>query len=114
MPKRRDIADYYLQTLAQEVARKYGYVSDYACNVNADKIAQIDILLEIFGDDAEIKAELEMVREILKRQGEALWFMQAGELTNLGAKLGSKIVEASWSQEAHEENQNASNSEKSS
>jgi len=95
MPKRRDLADYYLQTLAQEVARKYEYLSDYACNAFADKIAQIDIILE-FVEDEDIKTQLEIAREILKRQGEAFWFMQAGELTNLGAKLGSKIVESSW------------------
>jgi len=95
MPKRRDISDYYIQTLAQAVAQKIGYISDYACNVNADKLAQIDILLGQV-DDEEVKEQLKLAREILKRQGEALWFMQAGELTNLGAKLGSKIVESEW------------------
>ncbi|MEM2971889.1 MAG: hypothetical protein QW270_05650 [Candidatus Bathyarchaeia archaeon] len=98
MPKHRDVTDYYLQTLAQQVARKFSYISDYACNVNADKLAKIDILLEAL-EDPEIKEILEVIREILKREGEALWFMQAGELTNLGAKLGTTIREAQWNPE---------------
>lgn len=100
MPKRRDLADYYLQTLAQEVARKHGYLSDYACNVNADKIAKLDALLEIFKDDPKLVEWIKILRQELLRSGEAMWFMQAGELTNLGAKLGSKIVEASWGEKS--------------
>jgi hypothetical protein len=46
-------------------------------------------------EDEDDKTQLQIAREILKRQGEAFWFMQAGELTNLGAKLGSKIQEFS-------------------
>lgn len=98
MSKRKDITDYYLQTLAQQVSRKFPYISDYACNVYADKLAQLDIIIEQI-DDAEAKEALEIAREILKRQGEALWFMQAGELTNLGAKLGSVIRESKWNPE---------------
>lgn len=95
--RHREIADYYLQTLAQQVSRKYPYLTDYACNVFADKLAQLDVLIEIA--DEEEKEILAVVREIIKRQGEALWFMQAGELTNLGLKLGSSIREARWSAE---------------
>ncbi|MEM1590275.1 MAG: hypothetical protein QW175_07645 [Candidatus Bathyarchaeia archaeon] len=96
MSKRhREIADYYLQTLAQQVARKYPYLTDYACNVYADKLAQLDVIIEL-ADDPEEKEVLETVRKIVKRQGEALWFMQAGELTNLGLKLGSSLREALW------------------
>lgn len=99
MSKRhKDITDYYLQTLAQQVSRKLPYISDYACNVYADKLAQLDIIIEEV-DDAETKEILQIARKVLKRQGEALWFMQAGELTNLGAKLGSVIREAEWNRE---------------
>lgn len=94
---RKDIADYYLQTLAQQVAKKYPFISDYACNVYADKIAQLDVLIEHV--DGEAKEQLKLAREILLKQGTALWFMNAGELTNLGAKLGSVIRESAWNQE---------------
>lgn len=95
---RKDITDYYLQTLAQQVAKKYPFISDYACNVYADKIAQLDVLIEYVTDE-EAKEQLKIAREILLRQGTALWFMNAGELTNLGAKLGSVIRESEWSRE---------------
>lgn len=96
--RHRDITDYYLQTLAQQVSRKLPYISDYACNVYADKLAQLDAIIEEI-DDPEAKEALQTARKILKRQGEALWFMQAGELTNLGAKLGSVIRESEWNPE---------------
>lgn len=80
------------------MSRKYPYITDYACNFYADKLAQLDILIENI-NEAELKETLKLAREILKRQGEALWFMKAGELTNLGAKLGSQIREATWNPE---------------
>ena len=100
MPRKRDVADYYLQTLAQAVARKYPEITDYACNVYADRIAQLDLIIGILKAEGVSKSEIEeiqTVREYYKKLGTALWFMQAGELTNLGAKLGSKIVESEWS-----------------
>jgi len=98
MPRRhRDLADYYLQTLAQEVAKKYPEVSDYACNVYADRIAQLDFIMDVCGDISEEDLEtLEVLRVFYKHVGTAMWFMQAGELTNLGAKLGSRMVQAQW------------------
>jgi hypothetical protein len=99
MPKRRlDLADYYLQTLAQEIAKKYPEVSDYACNVYADRIAQLDFIMDVCGDMLleEDLETLEVLRVFYKHVGTAMWFMQAGELTNLGAKLGSRMVQAQW------------------
>ena len=99
MPKRRhDLADYYLQTLAQEIAKKYPEVTDYACNVFADRIAQLDFIKDICGEDLsdEDKETLEILRSFYKHIGTAMWFMQAGELTNLGAKLGSRMVQTQW------------------
>lgn len=100
MSKRsRDLTDYYLQTLSQQVAKKYPYLTDYACNINADKLAQLDLMIEML-DDPEIREILNIARQVVKRQGEALWFMQAGEITNLGLKLGSVIRESRWNPEA--------------
>ena len=99
MPRRhRDLTDYYLQTLAQEVAKKYPEVSDYACNVYADRIAQLDFIMDVCADmlSEEDLETLEVLRVFYKHVGTAMWFMQAGELTNLGAKLGSRIVQAQW------------------
>jgi len=102
LPRKRDVADYYLQTLAQAVARKYQDVlaiTDYACNVYADRIAQLDLIIEILKAEGVSKSEIEEIQTVRKyyvKLGTALWFMQAGELTNLGAKLGSKIVESEW------------------
>lgn len=93
--RQRDITEYYLQTLSQQIAKRFPYLADYACNVFADKIALIDFLLEFF-DDPEVRDALLVIRKRLKLQGEALWFMQAGELTNLGLKLGSTIRESKW------------------
>ena len=101
MSKRsRDITEYYIQTLSQQLAKKFPYLSDYACNVYADKLAQIDFMLEFLDgndpEEKELKDMLLLFRKRIKLQGEALWFMQAGELTNLGLKLGSTIRESKW------------------
>ncbi len=93
MPKTKDLEAVYLQTLAQSVAERELDITDYACNAYADKIAQINILLALLDpekDKATIK-ELTEFKEIYKKRGTALWFMRAGELTNLGARLGSTI-----------------------
>jgi hypothetical protein len=99
MPKRRDITDYYIQTLAQQVARKFPEVTDYACNVYADRVAHLDIVIDVLKREGVSESELQKVRDVRQyyvKIGTALWFMQSGELSNLGAKLGSKIVEEQW------------------
>jgi hypothetical protein len=93
MKKNKDLEAIYLQTLAQSVAEREHEINDYACNAYAEKIAQINALIALLDPekDAEIIRELGTVKEIYKKLGTALWFVQAGELTNLGARLGSTI-----------------------
>jgi len=92
MPRKsKDLEAYYVQTLAQSVAEKEQGISDYACNIFADKLAQIDILLDLFSEDKKFTEKLKILRSIYRKIGTALWFMHAGELTNLGARLGSEI-----------------------
>jgi len=94
MPK-KDLEAAYLQTLAQTVAEREKELNDYACNTLADKIAQINMVLALLDpqdpEDKRIQEELITVKEIYRKLGTALWFMQAGEITNLGARLGSTI-----------------------
>jgi len=95
MPKKqsRDLEALYIQTLAQSVAEREAQISDYACNAFADKIAQINII-EMMLDEEEDKdliEQLEALKLTYKELGTALWFMNAGELSNLGARLGSTI-----------------------
>jgi len=95
MPKRSfDLETYYRHTMSQELARKYPFLSDYACNVYAQQIAMIDAILEVI-EDPEERENLQTLRKILLKVGSALWTMQATELTNLGLKLGTPMKEAS-------------------
>jgi hypothetical protein len=89
----KDLEALYLQTLAQSVAEREQDINEYACNIYADKIAQINILMDILDkeEDRETLQELASLKQVYKKLGTALWFMQAGELTNLGARLGSTI-----------------------
>jgi hypothetical protein len=93
MNKNKDLEAIYLQTLAQSVAEREHDVNDYACNIYADKIAKINVLLELLDPetDKELIEQLTMFKQVYRKLGTALWFMQAGELTNLGARLGSTI-----------------------
>ncbi|MBC7099947.1 hypothetical protein H5T52_12740, partial [Candidatus Bipolaricaulota bacterium] len=93
MKKNKDLEAIYLQTLAQSVAEREHEVNDYACNAYAEKIAQINALIALLNpqEDQETIDQLLRVKEIYRKLGTALWFMQAGELTNLGARLGSTI-----------------------
>ncbi len=93
MKKNKDLEAIYLQTLAQSVAEREREVNDYACNAYAEKIAQINALIALLDSerDSETITQLNEIKEIYKKLGTALWFMQAGELTNLGARLGSTI-----------------------
>jgi len=99
MPKKltRDLEALYIQTLAQSVAEKEEEISDYACNAFADKVAQINVILEMLDpqEDSDLIEELEAIKEVYKKLGTALWFMNAGELSNLGARLGSTVKEYS-------------------
>lgn len=93
MTKNKDLEAIYLQTLAQSVAERERDVNDYACNIYADKIAKINVLLELLDPetDKDFIERLIALKQTYKKLGTALWFMKAGELTNLGARLGSNI-----------------------
>ena len=78
-------------------------VSDYACNAMADKLAELDLLIEELKeaeDDpevAEVLEELQRERERIKRLGEALWLMESDVVTNLAVKVGRRTkVIGSW------------------
>jgi hypothetical protein len=87
--KKYDIEMQTLQTLSQKLAAKRGDLSDYACNLNADKLAILDLYIKNYEDfDPKFVDWLKGLREQLKLQGEALWIMRADVLTNLGLKLG--------------------------
>jgi hypothetical protein len=86
--KKYDIETQTLQTLSQKLASKRSDLADYACNLNADKLAYLDLLIKAYEDDAEFVAWLKEIREQIKLQGEALWIMNADVLTNLGLKVG--------------------------
>ena len=90
LPKKKyDIEMQTLQTLSQKLASKSPELADYACNLNADKLALLDLYIKAYeGEDAEFVEWLRGLREQLKRQGEALWIMNADVLTNLGLKVG--------------------------
>lgn len=104
MKKNKDLEAIYLQTLAQSVAEKEHDVNDYACNIYADKIAKINVLLELLDPetDRDFVTQLIALKQTYRKLGTALWFMQAGELTNLGARLGSTIKQYSVRGEGHE------------
>lgn len=79
--------------LGQALSNKIKYLPDYACNKNALKLVVLDLYLE--GVDSEVDKRLieglKKLRVALKRQGEALWVMDADILTNLALKVGKKV-----------------------
>jgi hypothetical protein len=87
-----DIEMQHIQALSQKIASNHPELQDYAMNLNADKIAKIDVLLKFFEDDPETIEFLKGLRETLLMQGIALWIMNADVLTNLGLKLGKSGV----------------------
>lgn len=87
--KKYDIEMQTLQTLSQKLAAKMPGLADYACNLNADKLALLDLYINnLEKEDPEFVAELKALRDELKTTGEALWIMHADVLTNLGLKVG--------------------------
>lgn len=91
--KKYDIEMQTLQTLSQKLAAKMPTLADYACNLNADKLAILDLYIKNYEDeDPEFVEELKTLREELKVQGEAQWIMHADILTNLGLKVGKTGV----------------------
>ena len=80
--------------LGQRLAERERYLSDYACNDYADRLALIDLILEIYGDELsdEEKEELLIIRERLRREGRALWIQYADILTNLALAVGRTSI----------------------
>ncbi|MEM2999575.1 MAG: hypothetical protein QXX34_03505 [Candidatus Bathyarchaeia archaeon] len=94
LPKKKyDIEMQTLQTLSQKLASKSPELADYACNLNADKLAILDLYIKAYeAEDEEFVNWLKGLRAQLKVQGEALWIMNADVLTNLGLKVGKTGV----------------------
>jgi len=90
--KKYDIEAMHIQTLSQKLVSKLPHLKDYACNVNADKIALLDFFIKAYEDDAEFVDWLKGLREQILRMGEAYWVMNADVLTNLGLKVGKTGV----------------------
>jgi len=88
----------FIELLGSLWSSKEKGISDYACNVFADKIATIDIILESLDKekDKELIEELKVLREVLKRKGMALWLLQSDTLTNLAVKVGRRSKVISW------------------
>ncbi len=80
--------------LGERYAQKDPSVQDLACNVFADKIVLLDLLIE-HCDDKGLKEDLQTVREIIKKRGEALWIKKADTVTNLSIKVGMRIEKVS-------------------
>lgn len=101
MSKRKekyDIEAQNIMTLSQKLVSKseYAYFRDFAMNLNADKIAIIDLLLETYKKYPKVKEFLTNLRKQLMRVGEALYIMESDVLTNLGLKVGKTgVVEIS-------------------
>ena len=76
--------------LGQRLAERERYLSDYACNDYADRLALIDLILELYADELtdEEKEELLIIRERLRREGRALWIQYSDILTNLAIAVG--------------------------
>ena len=86
MSRQIDIGQ-YIELLGSLWASKNQRIQDYACNLYADKLATLDLLMDEI-DDEELKEDLKLIRNMLKVKGEALWIMQADILTNLAIKTG--------------------------
>jgi len=80
-----------LEYLGQKWSSKKPIIKDYACNVNADKLVALDVILKKMPKDSKERKILENVREILLIQGEALYIRSSDPFTNLCIKVGSTI-----------------------
>ena len=76
--------------LGQRLAEREKIISDYACNEYGDRLALIDLILELYADELtdEEKEELLIIRERLRREGRALWIQYSDILTNLAIAVG--------------------------
>mgnify|MGYP000238679118 CR=1 FL=1 len=88
---RRDEEITRVEMLGQRWSGRDPIIKDYACNVYADKIVALDILIKRLPEGSRRRRVLEEVREILLAQGQALWIMQADTFTQLAIKVGSTV-----------------------
>ena len=85
--------------LGQKLSARYPELKDYACNLYADKIASIDVILESEKLTNEDRETLEFIKKVLIKKGLALWIMKSDILTNLAIKLGKTARTISLSRE---------------
>jgi hypothetical protein len=88
-----------LEYLGQRLATQKPKLRDFALNLNADKIVAIDIFLRFLPENSKQRRILELIREILIEQGEALYIQNSDVFTNLCIKVGSTIRKVSFSKE---------------
>jgi len=88
-----------MEYLGQRWARNAAYIIDYACNLEAERLAKIDCILELlailppFPEKKKIMAKLVLTRMILKRLGEARWLMESDIITQLAIKASEEEEE---------------------
>ena len=101
--KKYDIENQTLQTLSQKWSAKDASITDYACNMYADKIAIIDLYILQFEDkDPEFVTKLKALREQLKTLGRAKFIQRSDILTQLGiivGKTGTRDFDGSFDAE---------------
>lgn len=86
--KKYDIEEQTLQTLGQKLAGKMPELQDYACNTLASQVANIDLIMLFYADDAELTKELEEVRNKVITTGRADYIKKSDILTNLSLLVG--------------------------
>jgi len=74
-------------------------LSDYACNIFADKLAILDEVIKMLDDSDDLKGKLKDLREKLKKRGEALWILNSDTLTNLAIKVKRRTQFIRWESE---------------
>jgi len=84
-----------LEYLGQKWSSKKPHIKDYACNLNADKIVALDVLIK-YTKDGKKKKLLKAIRKILLKQGEALYIQSSDTFTNLCIKVGSTLRRANF------------------
>jgi len=85
-----------LEYLGQKWSREEPEIRDWACNIHADKIVAIDILIEHTKKGSKKHKLLKIIREIILKQGKALYIQNADPFTNLCIKVGSSLRRAKF------------------
>jgi len=85
-----------LEYLGQKWSSQEPEIRDWACNIHADKIVAIDILIEHTKKGSKKRKLLEAIREIILKQGKALYIQSSDTFTNLCIKVGSTLRRAKF------------------